>query len=236
MRYFIVTDVHGFYDQMCAALDAAGYDLHNPNHCFVSLGDLYDRGPQPIECLDFVMNKVNPARRILVRGNHEDLMEDRILRGHNLSHDYHNGTAETYDVIKEADKFDLLLSYHSALCVYAETKTGIFVHGWIPCHTERKGFTTDYERYDFVEKWRDAPESAWESARWLNGVACWSDGVRVSDKTIYCGHWHCSWANYALGDASNEWEDFTPFEREGICALDACTAYSGIVNCVVMEE
>ena len=30
--------------------------------------------------------------------------------------------------------------------------------------------------------------------------------------------------------------DFSPYIAPGIIALDACTAYSGIVNCIVVED
>ena len=46
-KYFVVSDVHGFYDEMKKALDNAGFDIANPDHIFVSCGDLLDRGRQP---------------------------------------------------------------------------------------------------------------------------------------------------------------------------------------------
>ena len=32
MKYFIITDAHGFADQLQLALDKAGYDINNPEH------------------------------------------------------------------------------------------------------------------------------------------------------------------------------------------------------------
>ena len=32
-KYFIVADVHGFYDEMIDALNEAGFDKNNENHC-----------------------------------------------------------------------------------------------------------------------------------------------------------------------------------------------------------
>ena len=49
MKCFIVTDVHSFYDEMMLALDKKGFDKDNPNHVFISLGDLLDRGTMIIE-------------------------------------------------------------------------------------------------------------------------------------------------------------------------------------------
>ena len=78
MTYYIVADVHGFFDILKEALDNAGFDKNNPGHIFVSLGDLLDRGKQPRECLQFVNSL---ERKILIRGNHEDLMEEMIAEG-----------------------------------------------------------------------------------------------------------------------------------------------------------
>ena len=36
--------------------------------------------------------------------------------------------------------------------------------------------------------------------------------------------------------AIREDADFSPFIDDGIIALDACTAYSGFVNCVVIDD
>lgn len=92
--------------------------------------------------------------------------------------------------------------------------------------------------------WRDAPKALWNEARWINGMDAWDYGIRDS-KTIYCGHWHSAWGHCYLHHDANEYKDYpikgravnyAPFVDDGIVALDACTAISGIVNCVVLEE
>ena len=77
--FFIVADVHSFYDEMIAALNEQGFDKNDPDHIFVCLGDLLDRGEKPLECLAFV-NSLPAKRKLLIRGNHEDLLEDCIYR------------------------------------------------------------------------------------------------------------------------------------------------------------
>ena len=71
--YFVVSDVHSFYNEMMYALVKAGFDKDNKNHIFVSLGDLLDRGPDAVKCLEFV-NSLPVERKILIKGNHERLM------------------------------------------------------------------------------------------------------------------------------------------------------------------
>ena len=119
---------------------------------------------------------------------------------------------------------------------YYETKKYVFVHGWIPCNN-RHGWSANY--YSPIEDWREAGESSWKEARWINGMLAYSYGVTEKDKTIVCGHWHCSWGHCRLEGKCSEFgkdSDFSPFYAEGIIAIDGCTAYSGRVNCIVLED
>lgn len=256
MKYFIVADVHGFYDEMQRALNEKGFDPTNPEHIFVSLGDITDRGPKPRECIEFAMS-LPEERRILITGNHELLLLAMLHRGFSNSDDHYIGTEGTvYSFLNEPrggwlenkcrkmldDK--LFRSYIAALEFFHETDKSIFVHGWIPTNKITDRDSTWFGRYVYDEKWRDGN---WENATWLNGMRCWHDGVVELGKTIYCGHWHASYGNAYYHNDGIEFPDptrpethadvhMTPFVDDGIVALDACTALSGFVNCVVVEE
>jgi calcineurin-like phosphoesterase family protein len=92
--YFCVSDVHSFYYEMMEALNDTGFDINNKNHVFVSLGDLLDRGPDPKECLEFV-NSIPKNRKILIKGNHERLLQECIKTKQFKSHDFYNKTFDT---------------------------------------------------------------------------------------------------------------------------------------------
>ena len=76
--------------------------------------------------------------------------------------------------------------------------------------------------------------------QWRNGMLAAATGDIVKDKTIVSGHWHCSWGHATFDeDSPPEWGSdavFTPYYSKGIIAIDACTAYSGFVNCLVLED
>ena len=64
------------------------------------------------------------------------------------------------------------------------------------------------------------------------------NGIIEPDKSIVCGHWHCSFGHARYEHDGSEFEsnaNFTPYRANGIIALDACTALSGKVNCIVIE-
>ena len=243
-KYFIVADVHGFYDEMMEALNKKGFDINNPDHIFVSLGDLLDRGEQPFECLDFVLS-LPEDRKILIVGNHELLMKEMISRGVPLMHDIHNGTYRTAEILSGGDYDDTVMGgmkncqvwkdYLAQCQFYYELGDNIFVHDWIPCHSYSNSWM-DY--HDYNPLWRNSSARDWKEATWYNGMKVWSDGVKEPGKTIWCGHWHTSWGHSIINKECSEFgEDaiFTPFKAEGICAMDACTVHSHFVNCEVIE-
>ncbi len=60
------------------------------------------------------------------------------------------------------------------------------------------------------------------------------------NKTIVCGHWHCSALWHELDPIKYpEFDDnanFEPFITKNMIALDTCTAYTRKVNVVVLED
>ena len=64
-------------------------------------------------------------------------------------------------------------------------------------------------------------------------------GLNIREKTIVCGHWHTSYGHSKYehkGTEFGEDADFSPYYGPGIIAIDACTAFSGKVNCLVIED
>ena len=231
-KYFVVGDVHAFWVHWEDALDQTGFDVDDPDHILVSLGDLLDRGEDPVACLEHV-NALPKNRKILVRGNHEDLLEECLVRQDFWRRDVANGTASTvaklcgkrdWESVEQADyevarSHPALTRYLADLVDFAEVGDYVFVHGRIPSGID----------------WR---EGDWYRARWQNGMERWAAGERLAGKTVVCGHWHTSWGHCFLegkGSEFGESADFSPFAKDGILAVDGCTAYSHVVNCVVLE-
>lgn len=257
-KYFVTSDVHGYFDQFLAALDNAGFDKTNDEHILIVCGDLFDRGSKPKEILEYVQNLGD--RFVFIRGNHEDLLikcVSNIVDGYSIGyHHFSNGTVYTIALFSDVDynslrtrQIDETIRSHIKEAMnpvlewiiqksidYYETPHHIFVHGWIPFTesmrfglppTPLKNWRTDTVKYD------------WEAARWINGAKAWNDGIVEPNKTIVCGHWHTSYAHsWFHGNGSEFGEDacFNIFKDKGIIMLDACTAYSGKVNCLVLSE
>ena len=103
-KLFCISDIHGFYDEMRKALDEAGFDPNNKDHWLICCGDTLDRGRQPRQVISYLMKL---SQKVLVKGNHEDIIMDCIAREYPYGHDWSNGTAQTIiDLAPNASTFD----------------------------------------------------------------------------------------------------------------------------------
>ena len=257
MKYFITSDVHSFYEELIVALNDKGFEIENEEHKLVVCGDLFDRGDGTKPLYDFIKDLHEKERLIYIRGNHEDLLFDcvnEIACGKVPSqHHFSNGTVKTicmfcgqcewivYDAEwrkKIVETMSPILEFIKESAVdYFETERHIFVHGWIPCESIRQN---PYAVTCIaIDNWRSASENQWRFARWINGMGAAHDGVIEENKTIVCGHWHCNWGHANIHRSCSEWGQdaiFEPFVDEGIIAIDACTAHSGKINVVIIED
>lgn len=74
MKYYVVADVHGFFDELKFALTEKGFFTDTEQHKLIVCGDLFDRGKQAAELQEFILDLLAKDEVILIRGNHEDLM------------------------------------------------------------------------------------------------------------------------------------------------------------------
>lgn len=245
-KLFVVSDIHSYYDEFKTALDAAGFDQDNENHWLITCGDHWDRGPKPVEVMNYLTQL---PRKVLIKGNHEQLFTDCCNRGYWKSHDAHNGTFDTICKLGGAGKgrsFDECCiiaeqrakKFLDSMVNYFETENYVFVHGFIPV----TGYDSYYNRnrkFSKKDDWRFAHQREWDNAMWLNGMKMAMDGLGI-EKTIVVGHYHTSWGHAIQDKTFNEFgEDanFSPFYYEDeLIAIDGCTAHTRKVNVLVLED
>jgi predicted phosphodiesterase len=210
MKIFACSDLHSYWKPFKETLDKKGFEANNPNHLLVICGDTLDRGYESCEIYEFLNNLTNV---VLVKGNHEDLMEKVWLRGYCAMHDISNGTQRSIngifykytDFVGNPDPVrvseEILKPFFDKMVNYFETKNYIFVHGWIPCDTQvmTHPWYQNNRPLQYNPDWRNASDEAWEAARWINGIDAGfvkKKKVLEPGKTIVCGHWHCSYGHY----------------------------------------
>ena len=244
-KLFVCSDMHSFYTLFKEALDKAGFESGNDEHLLVICGDAFDRGDESQQMLDYILSVPN---KVLVKGNHEYLFEEMCDRGYPMSHDWHNGTAKTImDLAPTSKNWDGAIPiakekvkpYFDSLVNYFETEHYIFVHSWIPVLSKSNYRKNGCDK-EYNPNWREAHASEWNNATWGNPFNLAQDGLNQTGKIIVHGHYHNSlgWVYKIHGALSEFGEDakFDICEHENCIGLDACTAYSGKVNILVIED
>lgn len=259
MKYYVVSDIHGFYSELIKSLTESGYFSDTEPHKLIICGDLLDRGTEINELVEFILELIKKDEVILIRGNHEDLLVNLVeyiynyLPNPEYTHHGANGTFKTALSLAKMKKTDVELfpesfrnrvlnspfvrKIMSNMVDYYEIDNYIFVHGWIPCIVEKTRGRED--KYIYWKNWRNAQRDDWAKARWYNGMAAHKWGVKEKEKTIVCGHYHTSWGHSVINGTCPEFgdgADFSPYYDEGIIAIDGCTSYTGRVNCIIINE
>jgi len=248
LKYYIASDLHGFYTEFQKALTAAGYYEDPSPKKLLLLGDLFDRGTEAVKLQNWVLKLLEQNTIILIRGNHEDLLEDLICKdqGRALQHHISNGTYDTLlqltgheqhpeiseiELSKQGAETPFMKKILPAMRNYYETDSYVFVHGFVP-YTRMLG-----DRYLDEKNWRDASEERWRESRWYNPMAAFM--AWKEQKTVVAGHWHASYGHSRLEGIGPEFgknADFSPFYGRKLIAIDGCTSYSHQVNVLVLED
>ena len=260
MKYYVVADIHSFYTELIEALTEKGFFDDKEPRKLIICGDLFDRGLKADKLQEFILNLMDKDEIILIRGNHEDLAIELVQNldkwmNSNIVYTHHwpNGTVETIlklanisfaeacnnvekckEKILKTPFFDKIIP---SMKNYFETSNYVFVHGWIAC--DALGYGGKANTFLYKQNWRDASDIDWNFARWYNGMEAARQGVVEPNKTIVCGHWHCSYGHAkieGLGLEFDENADFSPYKAKGIIAIDACTAHTKKVNCIIVED
>lgn len=249
MRYYVFTDIHSFFTLFQQTLRGAGYFEDPAEKRILLLGDLFDRGPEAPQLQSWILERLGGEELLLVKGNHEELFVKLVTedRGAPTRRHLHNGTYDTLEQLTGRTAGFSLSSrlrlaaagretlFYTAIIPsmpdYIETEHYIFTHAWIPCRREDGVLSYDPD-------WRSADAQAWWEARWTNPMDA-ARTARHPEKTIVCGHYHCSYGHARYEQRGSEWgedADFSPYRAPGVIALDACTAFSGKMNCLVLDD
>lgn len=171
MKY-IVSDIHGCFDQYRALLEEIHFSEEDELYV---LGDVVDRGPEPIKVLQDMMERPNV---IFILGNHDfamyslmrtlavEITEENydkqltadIMRDYNLwLMDGGSVTAERFRKLSPAEMADIL-DYIAGASLYEvieyNGKEYRLVHAGISDFAPEKGLE-EYELYNFLEERAD---------------------------------------------------------------------------------
>ena len=227
MRYFIISDIHGYYSILKEELDKQGFDKYKDT--LVSLGDNFDRGGENWEMYRFLSTLPNV---ILIRGNHEDCLIDLIDRGYPQSHDFQNKTIDTFAQISGHYSTDIQsTSFYEWLTSdkwldYIEFDNLILTHSTIP--------NTNFPTF--------------KDSRWANPII-----NRVNNKILICGHWFAYLAKKEYNKDMDRDDEialycgislpeyklkyfYEPYIDKDLIMIDACTPLTKRCNVLVYDD
>ena len=256
MKYFVASDIHGYFNEFKTALDEAGYDINNSNHHLIICGDIFDRGQQANEVYEYLRG-IPKDRRTLIRGNHEYLLKQLTLKNSPQYHDITNGTLDTLCQLSKLDNFreaqndsnvkEILDWIDSDEWVdYFEVDKYIFVHAFIPLYNHNPElhyyYANPFTDLMYIDDWRNVKSkrmlegSTW-GCPWKNYLAGLFESEAAKGKILVCGHWHANDFYLHLGGKIHEkFECYDIYRGENIIALDGCTARTRKVNVMIINE
>lgn len=131
---------------------------------------------------------------------------------------------------------------------YFELGNHILVHSFIPLNIAEdnrgiifgKHTKAAYQTYcSYMDNWRNATDEDWYFARWgcpylLFNAELFNPEI-ANNKVLVCGHWHTS-DFHDFYEPNSSGENFDIYYGKNLIALDACTAYSGKTNVLIIED
>lgn len=186
---YVVGDVHGCYNQLVGKLRVMQFDKQQD--LLVSVGDLVDRGPDSMSCLQLLYEPWFEC----VYANHESMMVNSLLENIDISLWYINGgnwyhqldydEARLVELIcKEKigtwDKailpFVIILNHEDGSC-------DAVVHAEFPWKSKVQ-MEEDMSRQNSILTERQKTNLTWARTRWTNKDTTPIEGF----KTVYVGH------------------------------------------------
>lgn len=207
--YFVISDIHGFYQQMVDGLRKAGFRKNNKDHILVVLGDLFDRGPEPFRVYKYIKS-LPKSRRILVRGNHEALYLELLKKDFPQRHDFSNRTVNTLcdltttpiDLLNEDtydyDEFSYIKGSRKAWEKIVNKMRDHEITKWLESDEWVNYFELDkyIMVHSFIPLEEDWKNGDWDNAIWGCPWRSYQKGYfkkqEDEGKVLVCGHWHTS--------------------------------------------
>lgn len=259
-KMFIISDIHGYYDEMIKALEEAGYDENNSEHKLICLGDLTDRGSQSLAVYEYLKRLSDEDKAIVLPGNHS-LFLIQFLQGSYSPFNYlHNGLNETIaDFWHRTAPFESWCALEGNcdldqmnyikwvdICSKEIKEEYPELLDWLkslPRYYETKNYIFVHGAIDTkVEDWHNPHCFRYDLIDWdaldFNDGSFFGESIVNTDKTVVIGHYGTRFLREMYGYLIEKGhEDDILIRDDGrVIAIDATTAASKKVNVLVIEN
>lgn len=173
-RKFVIGDIHSHYDEMMELFEIVQFDFDND--LLISLGDLVDRGPKPIE----VVEKLSTVKNLIhILGNHDEWCYQYLLNNTAPDEWILQGGKSTLDAYKKHPKYKEkhLAFFKKAKLYYIDDANRLFIHG---------GFNPEIP---FVEQRNDKKMMIWDRSLIKKAMEFEQKNQEFQEfKEIFIGH------------------------------------------------
>ncbi|MED2737250.1 metallophosphoesterase [Bacillus toyonensis] len=221
--YFVVGDIHGCYEEMKEILKHWNKDKER----LVLLGDLIDRGPDSLACVQLAMKLVKEYGAIVLSGNHEELFCEWLNMENDLDFYYMDIFDNTIKALLHSEKNVLIrlskdeissrikilypevLEFMGNRPLYYETGKLLFVHAGC----------------NLTPNWKDDAE---KDCLWIRSPFIY--GKNKTGKHIVFGHTPTS--NIHIDKSNKIWE--SPCGSK--TGIDGGCVFGGQLNAIVIND
>jgi serine/threonine protein phosphatase 1 len=132
-KNFVVGDIHGCFDKLCALMDKIPINLARDQLIFI--GDYIDRGPSSFDVVSYLIDlKKRVPGTIFLKGNHEDMLQNYLDGDDRLTYQLNGGQQTLEEYLNRSDNNEVFpipsehLEFFNSLQLYYQTDDYIFVH------------------------------------------------------------------------------------------------------------
>lgn len=215
MAKYVMSDLHGCYDKFIEMLKVIQFS--DKDELYI-LGDIFDRGPQPIDILDYIINHKNIT---LLKGNHEKMFEEYFVEG-DMSLWYYNGGETTLsNIMRHGYEYEYsVYNYIKKLPIIKVVDKFILVHAglYLPKNCN------DLSLEELLELQEE------DINLWTRDYI-YSD-IQYKDYTIICGH-------NAVQSINNNYEEAKILHRKGHKFIDCGCCFekiNGKLACLRLDD
>ena len=171
MSRYVISDIHGMYDKFLEMLEHIKFT--DDDELYV-IGDTIDRGPKPLEILDYIISHKNIHH---IKGNHEEMFTNYFENGMSSLWNYNGGDVTLAEIVKRDYMYEeSLYIYIKKLPYYKVVDKFILVHAGAFFPDNHNDMSLD----EFLQS-QDEETNLWSRSNIHSGKS-------FKDYTIICGH------------------------------------------------
>lgn len=258
-KIFVISDIHGHYQETISALKEAGYDENNSNHFLICCGDCFDRGSESLSIYKWLKKLVDNKKAIWIIGNHEPMFISFLKGNTNPFNFIHNGINTTIDDFNHrTNSWEMFLFEHDGQHMYMEEAYCDFVKETsksinkefpelinflenLPKYYETKNYIFTHASLDLKTSDWHYPHCYrhsyidWDALSWDDGSFIFQNNT--TNKTIVVGHFDTGHLREMWQIDSKNYNDHSIlFTKDKKVFIDGCTALTKKVNVYVIED